>query len=77
MQPANISDVLNGSRERGELYRTEPLAFGTRIVIEPVSLGKTLSIAQNLEARTVALSPCDSGMGSETKEDASTCPQTI
>ena len=80
LQAANISDVSNGSgtRELGELYRTEPLAFGTRMLIEPDSLGKTItSTVQNLEAQTVSLSPCDSGVDSETEDDANTWPRTM
>ena len=67
LQPASTSDVSNGSgtRELVKLYCTDPLALDTKLVIEPVSLGKAVSTVQTAKALTVDLSPCDSGINSE------------
>ena len=55
----------------------ELIAGSAEETIEPVSLvGASKSVVQTAESIIVCLDPCDSGINSETEEDANTCPQT-
>ena len=76
MQQASTSYILNKNeaKELDKLNCTEQLAFGTRRMVGPDSLGKAVaSTVQSEEAKMADLSLCDFTMGGETEGDASTC----
>ena len=74
---AETSDRKISTEECEIMKDLELIAGSAEETIEPVSLvGARKSVVQTAESIIVCLDPCDSGINSETEEDANTCPQT-